>query len=48
MISDRIGRTTHMIVAGLLLLVSIFPAFLMLTRTPTPMVIILVVLWLGA
>jgi MHS family proline/betaine transporter-like MFS transporter len=47
MTSDRIGRTTHMIAFCLLLLVSAFPAFLILTRTPTPMVIILVVLGLG-
>jgi MHS family proline/betaine transporter-like MFS transporter len=47
-ISDRIGRTTHMIALCLLLLVSVFPAFLILTRTPTPMVILLVVLCLGA
>ncbi len=30
-VSDKIGRTTHMILFALLLLVSIFPAFLMLT-----------------
>jgi len=48
MISDKIGRTTHVIGAGLLLLVSIFPAFLLLTGTPTPTVIVLCVLWLGA
>jgi MHS family proline/betaine transporter-like MFS transporter len=48
MISDRIGRTTHMIALCLLLLVSVFPAFLILTRTPTPIVILLVVLCLGA
>ncbi|MEH2566804.1 MFS transporter [Bradyrhizobium sp. AZCC 2289] len=48
MISDRIGRTTHMIALCLLLLVSVFPAFLILTTTPTPMVILLVVLCLGA
>jgi MHS family proline/betaine transporter-like MFS transporter len=47
MISDRIGRTTHEIIAGLLLLVSIFPTFLLLTRNPTPVVIVLGVLWLG-
>jgi MHS family proline/betaine transporter-like MFS transporter len=47
MISDRIGRTTHVIIAGLLLLVSIFPTFLLLTRTPTPAVIVVGVLWLG-
>ena len=47
MVSDRIGRTTHVIIAGLLLLVSIFPTFLLLTRTPTPVVIVVGVLWLG-
>jgi MHS family proline/betaine transporter-like MFS transporter len=47
MLSDRIGRTTHVIIAGLLLLVSIFPTFLLLTRTPTPAVIVTGVLWLG-
>jgi MHS family proline/betaine transporter-like MFS transporter len=46
-ISDRIGRTTHVIIAGLLLLVSIFPAFLLLTRFPTPAIIVMAVLWLG-
>jgi MHS family proline/betaine transporter-like MFS transporter len=47
MISDRIGRTTHMIAINLLLLLSIVPAFLMLTKNPTPAVIILAVLWLA-
>ena len=47
MISDRIGRTTHMIAINLLLLASIAPAFLLLTKNPTPMVIILAVLWLA-
>jgi MHS family proline/betaine transporter-like MFS transporter len=47
MISDKIGRTTHMITVNLLLLLSIVPAFLLLTRTPTPTVIILAVLWLA-
>jgi MHS family proline/betaine transporter-like MFS transporter len=46
-VSDRIGRTTHMIAMALLLLVSIFPAFLLLTGRPTPGFIILGVLWLG-
>jgi MFS transporter, MHS family, proline/betaine transporter len=46
-VSDRIGRTTHMITINLLLLLSITPAFLLLTRTPTPAVIILAVLWLA-
>jgi MHS family proline/betaine transporter-like MFS transporter len=46
-ISDRIGRTTHMIAANLLLLISIVPAFLLLTRNPTPTVIIIAVFWLA-
>jgi MFS transporter, MHS family, proline/betaine transporter len=46
-ISDRIGRTTHMIAINLLLLASIVPAFLLLTRNPTPAIIILAVLWLA-
>jgi MHS family proline/betaine transporter-like MFS transporter len=46
-ISDRIGRTTHMIGMGVLLLVSIYPAFHILTGNPTPSVIIAVVLWLA-
>jgi MHS family proline/betaine transporter-like MFS transporter len=46
-ISDRIGRTTHMIAINLLLLASIVPAFLLLTKNPTPAVIILAVLWLA-
>ena len=46
-VSDRIGRTTHMILFGALLLVSIFPAFLLLTGNPTPTIILLGVLWLG-
>ncbi|MCA6110979.1 MFS transporter [Bradyrhizobium cenepequi] len=47
LVSDRIGRTTHMIAFGVLLLVSIFPAFLLLTGSPTPGFILLGVLWLG-
>ena len=46
-ISDRIGRTTHMIAINLLMLVSIVPAFLLLTRNPTPAVIIIAVFWLA-
>ncbi|SHL15775.1 MFS transporter, MHS family, proline/betaine transporter [Bradyrhizobium lablabi] len=46
-VSDRIGRTAHMIAVNLVLLVSIVPAFLLLTRNPTPMVIIGAVLWLS-
>jgi MHS family proline/betaine transporter-like MFS transporter len=46
-VSDRIGRTAHMIAVNLVLLVSIVPAFLLLTRNPTPMVIIGAVFWLS-
>jgi MHS family proline/betaine transporter-like MFS transporter len=47
MISDRVGRTTHMLVMGVLLVGSIFPAFLLFTDKPTPGNILLGVLWLG-
>lgn len=47
MLSDRIGRTRHMIAANVLLLVSIFPVFLMITGDPTPAVIIFAVFWLS-
>ena len=47
MISDRIGRTTHMIAVNLLLLFSITPTFLLLTRNPTPAIIIMGVSWLA-
>jgi MHS family proline/betaine transporter-like MFS transporter len=47
MISDRVGRTTHMIAVNLLLLVSIYPAFLFLTKNPTPAVIVIAVFWLA-
>jgi MHS family proline/betaine transporter-like MFS transporter len=47
LISDRIGRTTHMITVNLLILLSIVPAFLLLTRNPTPAVIIFAVFWLA-
>src|SRR5438477_344820 len=43
-VSDRVGRTTHMIAVGLLLLVSVFPAFLLFTRTPVAAVLVLAVL----
>ena len=46
-LSDKIGRTTHMIAANLLLLFSIVPVFLVLTRNPTPTVIIIAVFWLA-
>jgi MFS transporter, MHS family, proline/betaine transporter len=47
MISDKIGRTAHMIAVNLLLLVSIYPAFLLITRHPTPTVIVAAVFWLS-
>src|SRR6202047_5356839 len=47
MISDKVGRTTHMITVNLLLLVSIYPAFLFLTKNPTPAVIVVAVFWLA-
>jgi MHS family proline/betaine transporter-like MFS transporter len=47
MISDRVGRTTHMIAVNLLLLFSIYPAFLFLTKNPTPAVIVIAVFWLA-
>ena len=34
MISDRIGRTTHMIAINVLLLLSIYPAFLLISKKP--------------
>jgi MFS transporter, MHS family, proline/betaine transporter len=46
-ISDKVGRTNHMIAVNLLLLVSIYPAFLFLTRHPTPTVIVVAVFWLA-
>lgn len=48
LVSDRIGRTTHMITINVLLLISIFPAFLLLTKVPTPTIIVAVVFWLAA
>jgi MHS family proline/betaine transporter-like MFS transporter len=47
MLSDRIGRTRHMIAANVLLLLSIFPVFLLITRDPTPAVIVFGVFWLS-
>jgi MHS family proline/betaine transporter-like MFS transporter len=43
MMSDRIGRTRHMIAANILLLLSVFPLFLLITRDPAPAVIVFVV-----
>ena len=48
MISDRIGRTTHLIVVGMVLLFSIFPLFLLLTREAAASVIVIAVLLLGS
>ena len=36
-----------MIAINVLLLISIFPAFLLLTRVPTPVVIIAAVFWIA-
>ncbi len=47
MISDRVGRTRHMIAANILLLFSIFPMFLLITKDPVPAVIIFAVFWLS-
>jgi MHS family proline/betaine transporter-like MFS transporter len=47
MLSDRIGRTRHMIAANIMLLLSIFPMFLLITRHPTPAVIVFAVFWLS-
>jgi MFS family permease len=43
MLSDRIGRTRHMIAANVALLLSIFPMFLLITNYPTLAVIVFVV-----
>jgi MHS family proline/betaine transporter-like MFS transporter len=47
MFSDRIGRTRHMIAANIVLLISIFPIFLLITKHPVPAVIIFAVFWLS-
>ncbi len=47
MVSDRIGRTRHMIAANILLLLSIFPMFLLITKYPTPAIIVFAVFWLS-
>jgi MHS family proline/betaine transporter-like MFS transporter len=46
-VSDRIGRTTHMIAIAVVLLLAIFPAFLVLTKNPAPAIIIGAVLGLA-
>jgi MFS transporter, MHS family, proline/betaine transporter len=47
MMSDGIGRVRHMMIVGLVYLVTIFPTFLLLTRSPTPAIIVISVLYLG-
>ena len=47
MVSDRIGRTRHMIAVNILLLLSIFPMFVLITKYPAPAVIIFAVFWLS-
>jgi MFS transporter, MHS family, proline/betaine transporter len=47
MLSDRIGRTRHMIAANILLLLSIFPMFLLITKYPAPAIIVFAVFWLS-
>jgi MFS transporter, MHS family, proline/betaine transporter len=46
--SDRIGRTTHVIAIGAVLLFAIFPAFLLLTGKPTPAIIVVAIVAFGA
>jgi MFS family permease len=46
--SDRIGRTTHVIAIGAVLLFAIFPAFLLLTGKPTPAIIVAAIVAFGA
>jgi MFS transporter, MHS family, proline/betaine transporter len=47
-ISDRVGRTTHVITVGAVLLFAIFPTFLLLTGRPTPAVIVIAIVVFGA
>jgi MHS family proline/betaine transporter-like MFS transporter len=47
-ISDRVGRTPYLTTVGIVLLFSIFPLFLLLTNKPTPAIIVVAVLLLGA
>jgi MFS family permease len=47
-ISDRVGRTTHLIIMGTLLLFAVFPVFLLLASKPSGPVIVLAVLLLGS
>src|SRR6201999_529365 len=47
-ISDRIGRTNYMIIMCVLLLLAIFPVYLVLAGKPSGLVIVLAVLLLGS
>lgn len=47
-ISDRVGRTTYLIIMGTVLLFAIFPLFLLLASKPSGIVIVLAVLLLGS
>ena len=46
-ISDRVGRTPYIITMGVLLLIAIFPVYLLLSDKPTGAIIVLTVLLLG-
>lgn len=47
-LSDRVGRTTYLIIMGTVLLFAIFPLFLLLASKPSGTVIVLAVLFLGS
>lgn len=47
-ISDRVGRTSYMIALGTVLLIAVFPLFLLLASKPGGTVIVLAVLLLGS
>ncbi len=47
-ISDRVGRTRYMIIMGVLLLLAIFPVYLVLAGKPSGAIIVLAVLLLGS
>ena len=47
-ISDRVGRTTHLITVGTVMLFAIFPLYLLLSGKPSGTVIVLAVLLLGS
>jgi MFS transporter, MHS family, proline/betaine transporter len=47
-LSDRVGRTTHLITVGTVMLLAIFPLYLLLSGKPSGTVIVLAVLLLGS